>query len=88
MKQDRICNPVKAGALQALVFRYHARHSQLLPPHTQGLVRVDGYVSKESGDLIISDVDTSPALTPDSPLFQQVGSGQREGGGSTCCFCF
>ena len=41
-------------------------------PNLQGLVRLDAFVERTTGELEVVEVDTTPALTPDSPLFQQV----------------
>lgn len=49
-----------------------ASHASLFPS-LQGLVKVDAFVSRESGELMVIEVDHAPQLTADCPIFQQVG---------------
>lgn len=38
----------------------------------RSIAQLDGFVNADTGELIVRDVKTSPALTDGSPLLQQV----------------
>jgi hypothetical protein len=48
----------------------------------RSIAQLDGFVNADTGELIVRDVKTSPALTDGSPLLQQVGGKWAQGFGS------